>query len=267
MEKRNILFMGIHSELTLFVLISEWQDFESVLTWPFSAGLLLPQCSCHINSSSPNLESVVGSGISSFVFFSGTRLLISPCSHLRKCTDSCQDESWLFLRHTWRTNLWLIDRSFGHRLSHQEPPLSRQVQAWGITSDSQQESTHWQNSCVNLLLWFEDTWLFLTPLHFLHKAVLAYLLPQCLSACSCMFSESKGCGMNGSLEGDLVSRLIPGVIELYLPPPHPLLSLTLPLLCTDVIGLKRWRTWKQWREMSWKEEQWGFLDDRYWLSA
>lgn len=163
MEKRNILFMGIHSELTLFVLISEWQDFESVLTWPFSAGLLLPQCSCHINSSSPNLESVMGSGINSFVFFSGTRLLISPCSHLRKCTDSCQDESWLFLRHTWRPNLWLIDRSSGHRLSHQELPLSRQVQAWGITSDSQQESKHWQNSCVNLLLWLEDMWLFLTP--------------------------------------------------------------------------------------------------------
>lgn len=108
MEKHNILFMGIHSrssKLTLFVLISKWQDFESVLTWPFSAGLLLPQCSCHIYSSSPNLESVMGSGISSFVFFSGTRLLISPCSHLRKWTDSCQDESLLFLRHTWRPNL------------------------------------------------------------------------------------------------------------------------------------------------------------------
>ena len=70
-------------ELTLSVLLSQWWDFESVLTQPLSAGLLLAQGSCHINSSSPDLVSVTGSGLGSFVFVSGSRLLIAACAHLR----------------------------------------------------------------------------------------------------------------------------------------------------------------------------------------
>lgn len=135
----TILSMGIHSmfsELTLSVLKSEWQDFESVLTWPFSAGLLLAQSSCHINSSSPNLE--VLWEIASALLFSfpapgcsslpvpiwGNILTVVKMNH-----GSFSD--------TGRPSLWLIDKSSGHRMSHQEPPLSRRVQAWGSTSDSQ----------------------------------------------------------------------------------------------------------------------------------
>lgn len=83
--KVNIV-MGIHPrswELTLPVPVSEGQDVESVLTGSCSTKLLSAQSSCHINFSSLNLESVMGSGLSSFCVLFQPRLLICPCAHLR----------------------------------------------------------------------------------------------------------------------------------------------------------------------------------------
>ena len=72
---------------------------------------------------------------------------------------------------------------------------------------------------------FEDTSLFLNPLHFLQKLVLAYLWPLMCACPAMQLLRIQECGMkNKSLQGEVVSTLMPVGFEHCPPPAHLLLS-------------------------------------------
>lgn len=149
-------------------------------------------------------------------------------------------------------------------MSHQEPPLSGQVQAWGATSDSQwgrQAPTEQQFSLLASLILNMCNFLWTSRISSKSHLSLFMAPNVCLPIFACAQNPGR-VGVNGSFKGDVGSRLIQWSLNVaFLLPTFYSLCCS-PLLCTGVIGSKWWGSWKHWREGAI-----GVLGDSFWWSA